>query len=573
SEPVVVVTPRPRRSTPTPTTAPKPTRARPPTKVPTPTPTLSAVPTPTPLPVERPQEGADLYSQLRAEFNVPGKQVDPVAAWRFGGLRAVSSAASLYEGTLYFGTDAGRFYAVDARTGLEQWRYQVGGPITSAPDVTEDLVYFGSDDGNVYALERRTGRLIWRDQFESEVRAPITVADGLVYAASGGDLYALDARSSKQRWRIASYYRVNGRPVLAGKTLVYSTDDGVLNGVDARTGSRRWRSYLVGSSPYCSPAIAAGTIYAGATNGYLTAVDARNGHVQWQERIGRGPVSSPAVDGKLVVAVAQDGRRARVSALDTSSGKRRWSVLLPASSVSSPALVDGVVYVGAKDGSLYTLAAKDGKGRWRFATGSAKAVDAGPLVASGRVYFGSRDGYMYAVGSPRAVSGKLPEVGHAATRRDRRGDATNHLALNDIVVAGARYAEYEGFAGVALEMQLAGPPPSRTKRQVAYVWAIDTTLDSDVDFYVFVDIVPGAKQYRGTLERPTLAGLVTVNDRIPFQLSGERTIRAFLPFEPHLSTGGVTPTIQLYAYTNREKLPVQDDLTADGRYFSLQPGP
>jgi outer membrane protein assembly factor BamB len=66
------------------------------------------------------------------------------------------------------------------------------GRIASAPVVTNDAVYFGTETGWVYAVDADTGELLWQWQAESYVRASPVVVEGAVYIASGdGKVYAV----------------------------------------------------------------------------------------------------------------------------------------------------------------------------------------------------------------------------------------------------------------------------------------------------------------------------------------------------------------------------------------------
>lgn len=112
------------------------------------------------------------------------------------------------EELLYVGTNAGTIHAIDMR-GEQWWEFQtdeIGSHgwiskkllpgyrlygVTGSPSVTEDVVLFGSDDGKLYALDAKTGELLWKQQlFESETRRedlrsgiwcqPV-VDDGIIY--------------------------------------------------------------------------------------------------------------------------------------------------------------------------------------------------------------------------------------------------------------------------------------------------------------------------------------------------------------------------------------------------------
>jgi len=46
---------------------------------------------------------------------------------------------------------------VDASTGDKQWSYKTGGKVESSPAVVNGVVCIGTDDGKVYALDAKTG--------------------------------------------------------------------------------------------------------------------------------------------------------------------------------------------------------------------------------------------------------------------------------------------------------------------------------------------------------------------------------------------------------------------------------
>jgi outer membrane protein assembly factor BamB len=119
-----------------------------------------------------------------------------------------------------------RVSALDAATGEEKWHFAADGPVRFAPAHWNDRLYFVSDDGHLYCVDAARGRLLWKFRGAPSDRkilgnerlistwpargAPTIAeeADGsaTVYFAAGIwpfmgiFLYALDANSGAVRW-------------------------------------------------------------------------------------------------------------------------------------------------------------------------------------------------------------------------------------------------------------------------------------------------------------------------------------------------------------------------------------
>lgn len=111
--------------------------------------------------------------------------------------------------------------AYSATDGAELWRAYADGPVRLAPVAWEDRVFFISDDGRLYCVDAATGAEIWRFQggpsdhrllgneriisFWAARGAPV-VYDGIVYFAAGVwpmhgvFIYALDAATGEVVW-------------------------------------------------------------------------------------------------------------------------------------------------------------------------------------------------------------------------------------------------------------------------------------------------------------------------------------------------------------------------------------
>ena len=117
--------------------------------------------------------------------------------------------------------DRDKVVALDVRDGGVLWTFFTGGPVRFPPVAHRDAVYFTSDDGYLYCVEAESGRFRWRHRGgpasthvlgnQRLISAwparggPVLVDDTIYFAASiwpfmGTFLYAVDAQSGDVVW-------------------------------------------------------------------------------------------------------------------------------------------------------------------------------------------------------------------------------------------------------------------------------------------------------------------------------------------------------------------------------------
>jgi len=130
--------------------------------------------------------------------------------WRFNYLGSwVESSAAIAGGTAYIGSsDFVHMFAVDLENGRRKWGFKTSGYAWSSPAVADGLVYIGNacvskrhkeTAADFYAVEAKTGREMWRfrtgrtaDQFIQGVISSPAVDSGFVYFGSlDGKVYAI----------------------------------------------------------------------------------------------------------------------------------------------------------------------------------------------------------------------------------------------------------------------------------------------------------------------------------------------------------------------------------------------
>jgi glucose dehydrogenase len=86
-----------------------------------------------------------------------------------------------------------------------RWKFATGDRIVSSPVIDNKKIYFGSDDGNVYAVDAETGRQIWKCATKGPVSSSPAVANGIVCATSyDGKLYALSSETGVVKWKFGT---------------------------------------------------------------------------------------------------------------------------------------------------------------------------------------------------------------------------------------------------------------------------------------------------------------------------------------------------------------------------------
>ena len=327
--------------------------------------------------------------------------------------------------TVYFGTDDGKFYALQ-EDGSLKWSYSVEGAIQATPahttDATEELILlFGSDDGHLYALDAN-GNLLWRyppSGAIAPVRAtPAVLGDTVYFGAEDGTLYAVGLSDGILRWSFTAGAFIRTTPAVAivseggavRKTVYFGSGDGTLYALeDLGDHAQEYWAFHTGSFIKSSPQIYGQTIYFGSSDGHLYALFL-DGTKRWQypepgERP-LGAIETPplvtAQDGDIVIYFGtNEGVLYKLVDRGDAADERwrfdRYRNRSLGALRFAPVLNGEMLYIGSDDGTVYALRDRGSSvsDEWAFPTRG--AIGGSPALADGTLYIASWEGHLYAL--------------------------------------------------------------------------------------------------------------------------------------------------------------------------------
>jgi outer membrane protein assembly factor BamB len=161
----------------------------------------------------------------------------------------ISGSLTVADGSLFVPTSDGSLFALDAKTGDQQWRFT---PETNtsgtddnenfsrglnSPAVVDGVVYIGNgysydnvaEDAFLFAVDAGTGDELWRYATEGPVESRPSVTDGVVYCGdAAGMVSAVNADSGDGLWTFDTSGANAGSPTIVDGVVFVTNRDGAL---------------------------------------------------------------------------------------------------------------------------------------------------------------------------------------------------------------------------------------------------------------------------------------------------------------------------------------------------------
>jgi outer membrane protein assembly factor BamB len=369
-------------------------------------------------------------SELVAELTEINEQFEPDVLWE----ESVGDGAGDYFSrlkpvvaydTVYSASRVGDVVAFDVKTGNELWEVdlsdvdnersfwdsRVSALLAGGPVAGLNKVFIGSENGKIFALDAKSGELVWQADIKGEIISAPAVDSGIVVVnTASGIMKAFNADNGEELWKIeqdvpALTLRGISQPVVASGGVLVGTGKGGVNVYLLDKGQQGWTTEIgepTGSTELervidvdSSPVVFGDKVYAVSSRGNLAAIELKSGRVVWKRQY-----SSYRQISIYRNTIFLTNLRGHVYAIDRVNGIERWSnVALTNRGVTGPAIIDNYVVVGDFEGYLHWFDQESGEIVARHQVDSS-GIHSTPTVFDNVIYSQSQNGDLQAIETP-----------------------------------------------------------------------------------------------------------------------------------------------------------------------------
>jgi outer membrane protein assembly factor BamB len=323
------------------------------------------------------------------------------------------SKPTAYQGKIYFGNPAGFLYAVDAESGREVWKFEMGAAISVGPAIVDGKVYAGQQGGErfFYCLDADDGSLRWKQTIPGGwVWGSAAVDEEQVYVPTvDGYAVCLDRETGHIRWMYRTAKSIPAEPAIEGDLVYFGSWSRSLYAFNKWTGEVVWKQS--GISLDSGTLIAyRGKVYVPHHDNIFMSFDGWTGELLSQgnqDEEAKGTYSNfnatPAFHNGRAFFTARSGRglvgvpvHTRIYCLDPETAEIYWTYP-DGGGLSAPAVANGRVYIASSTSPFfYCLDEKTGAPQWIYRLGH-RVEESTLCIYRDRVYALAADGYLHAI--------------------------------------------------------------------------------------------------------------------------------------------------------------------------------
>ena len=322
--------------------------------------------------------------------------------WEFEDHGDIGAGITADKKWMYTANTVGEVYALDLKTGKQQWTFKTGGKVYSTPAVHKGVVVVGSSDHFIYGIHAKTGKELWKLEADKAVLGSPAVKNGKAYiGASDGIFRCIDVKTGKLIW---SYNDVQGYvstlPTLADNKVIFGSWKNGFYALDQKTGQLVWKwdnghSNRMFSAAACYPVVENNRVFIVAPDRFMTAIDLKTGQTIWREKKDEYRVRESmgiSRDRKLVLAKTMDGELIGVPVnADKMDVTWKAEIKLPYELAPTAIYTNAkYIFVPSDKGLLSAVEPKTGKTAWQYKISNGMINP--PLVLKDRVVVSTMDG-------------------------------------------------------------------------------------------------------------------------------------------------------------------------------------
>lgn len=256
-----------------------------------------------------------------------------------------------HDGVVFAGASRGILLALDAETGDEKWRIDMGGILLGSPNLIDDthLVLLDQGSGALHAIALDSGKISWTT--EGVERCDGSPGVGNDQIAFGSCLAALHIYSATngthlRNIEVGADGEIAGGVAIDGKQAFFGTRDGRLICANLEKGTVVWTADEATDQAFSTPALSEKRVVYSSDDGFVYAVDRKIGRTIWKYDTSGYP-TSPVIAGDKVL-VSADGELLILKLADGALLSQKAI----SDEITSPAIVKTFAVVGADDGTV-----------------------------------------------------------------------------------------------------------------------------------------------------------------------------------------------------------------------------